>query len=220
MLIWRASEICGVHVASPLRGPGSVCGFCQSGWHVGFHVSPPDPAPAPPLRRDLSSGGCGLQRARRAARGGKTELENEVGVCRTCHALIHAGLLRVSGDANGELQWLSVGAEGSLGRDLASDGAVADRLPVLQLVAESANSAAPPGAREESAPADSGAEAGSGDRWGVTGRGLDLEALAHGLMRLGLPIVRSRQIIGAAIEALRRGEIAEAGVLRRALALI
>jgi 5-methylcytosine-specific restriction endonuclease McrA len=35
--------------------------------------------------------------------GGKTELSNEVAVCATCHALIHAGLLRVTRDADGAL---------------------------------------------------------------------------------------------------------------------
>ena len=40
----------------------------------------------------------------------KTELANEVAVCGTCHALVHAGLLRVSGQADGELCWEPVGA--------------------------------------------------------------------------------------------------------------
>jgi hypothetical protein len=50
--------------------------------------------------------------------------------------------------------------------------------------------------------------------------GLDLEALAQGLVRLGVGVRRSRQIVGAAVRALPRGEITEAGVLRRALALM
>ena len=57
------------------------------------------------------------------ARGGKTELANEVAVCRTCHALIHAGLLRVVRDPSGELQWRPVAVEGSLELAAVSDGA-------------------------------------------------------------------------------------------------
>jgi hypothetical protein len=50
--------------------------------------------------------------------------------------------------------------------------------------------------------------------------GLDLEALPQSLVRLGVGVKRSRQIVGAAVRALPRGEITEAGALRRALALI
>jgi len=91
--------------------------------------------PTPPrLRRRVlarEAGRCGNPRCRHRAdhchhivfrsRGGKTESENEVAVCTTCHALIHAGLLRVSGRANEELRWLPV--------------ANTDRLPVLQVEA-------------------------------------------------------------------------------------
>jgi hypothetical protein len=41
-----------------------------------------------------------------------------------------------------------------------------------------------------------------------------------GLVRLGVPAVRSRRLIGAAIEALPPGELNEAGVLRKAVASI
>ena len=44
--------------------------------------------------------------------------------------------------------------------------------------------------------------------------------LAHGLVRLGVPAVRSRRIIDAAIETLAPAEITEANVLRRAVASI
>ncbi|MDH3285771.1 MAG: HNH endonuclease, partial [Acidobacteriota bacterium] len=39
------------------------------------------------------------------AAGGRTELANEVAVCVTCHALIHAGLLSVTGSAEDGLRW-------------------------------------------------------------------------------------------------------------------
>jgi len=49
---------------------------------------------------------------------------------------------------------------------------------------------------------------------------LDLDDLAGGLTRLGVPAGRSRQIIVAALESLPRAEITEANVLRRAIASI
>ena len=113
--------------------------------------------PTPPkLRRRIlgrEAGRCGNPRCHHRAdhchhivfrsRGGRTALANEVAVCSTCHALIHAGLIRVSGQANDELCWFPVAAGESIERKVASERAVADRLPVLQLVAEPANREAP-----------------------------------------------------------------------------
>jgi hypothetical protein len=48
------------------------------------------------------------------SRGGRTELENEIAVCSTCHALVHAGLLRISGQAQGGLRWIPVAATRSM----------------------------------------------------------------------------------------------------------
>jgi hypothetical protein len=155
--------------------------------------------PTPPrLRRQVlarEAGQCGNPRCHHRAdhchhivlrsRGGKTKLANEVAVCTTCHALVHAGLLRVSGQADDELRWLPA----------------ADRLPVLRVLAG--------GAGEESACADSVA---------ANGHSLDLDDLTRGLMRLGVPAMRSRRIINAAIEEIPPGEATEAGVLRRAIA--
>ena len=137
------------------------------------------------------------------SRGGKTKLANEVAVCSTCHALVHAGLLRVSGCAHDELCWRPVAAEESLARDVDSERAVADRLPVLQFTAESVG--------EESAIADSAV---------VADHGLDLDDLTHGLTRLGVPAKTSRRLIHAAIESVPPAEATEAGVLRRALATL
>ena len=188
--------------------------------------------PTPPAlrRRVLAREGqrCGNPRCQNRAdhchhivfrsRGGKTELENEVAVCRTCHALIHAGLLRVRAAANGELRWLpAAAAEGSLGREVAARSAEAAGLPVLQLVAESTS--APGGAAIESADADSGSPGQSADADSTAAR-IDETALVHGLTRLGVPVLRSRQIIRAAIGALPRAEITEPAVLRHALAMI
>lgn len=42
--------------------------------------------------------------------GGATTIENEIGVCTSCHSLIHEGLLHVNGSAPAGLEWL--GADG------------------------------------------------------------------------------------------------------------
>ena len=166
-------------------------------------------------------------------------MANEVAVCTTCHALIHAGLIRVSGQANDELRWFPVASGESIEREVASERAVADRLPVLQLVAERANRKAPysdgsgsrcrfrgsdaslsDSAGGESAIADSVLEPASGDCELLADRALDLDDLAGGLKRLGVSAARSRRMIAAAIEALPRAETTEANVLRKAIASI
>ncbi len=62
------------------------------------------------------------------------------------------------------------------------------------------------------------AESASADS--VANHGMDVDALGHGLRRLGVPAARSKQIIGAAIVALPAAELTEAAVLRRAPASI
>jgi len=163
------------------------------------------PTPAKMRRQILArdAGRCGNPRCHHRAdhchhivfrsTGGETKLANEVAVCTTCHALIHAGLLRVSGPAHDELRWLPAATRLSAPK---SDG-----LPVLQVVAQPAG--------EESADADSVAS---------TSHGLDLDDLACGLMRLGVTGVQSRRVINAAIEGLPPAEATEASVLRRAIA--
>jgi len=140
--------------------------------------------PTPPgLRRRIlarEAGRCGNPRCHHDAdhchhieflsQGGKTALENEVGVCATCHALVHAGLLRVRIDAHGEMRWLPAISDRALMRGVVSDRSLADRLPVLHVH----------GNTHKSADADSGAA-----------HNLDAEALAQGLMRLGVPAARS-----------------------------
>jgi hypothetical protein len=39
------------------------------------------------------------------SRGGRTVLTNEVAVCDVCHALLHKGLLEVTGSPDGKLEW-------------------------------------------------------------------------------------------------------------------
>ena len=171
--------------------------------------------PTPPkLRRQVAArdgGRCGNPRCHHRAdhchhivfrsQGGKTKLANEVAVCTTCHALVHAGLLRVGGLAPDTLSWLPVAIADSLAREVDAGRSVADRLPVVQFES--------PSARAESASADSAV---------VDNRGLDLDDLTRGLTRLGVTARRSKRIIDAAIESLPPAETTEENVLRRALA--
>ncbi|ANM30479.1 hypothetical protein ABI59_14220 [Acidobacteria bacterium Mor1] len=83
--------------------------------HAGCADSVVLDGPTPPsLRRKVlarESGQCGNPNCSRRAehchhivfrsRGGKTNRHNEVAVCATCHAMIHAGLLSVEGSASG-----------------------------------------------------------------------------------------------------------------------
>jgi 5-methylcytosine-specific restriction endonuclease McrA len=190
--------------------------------------------PTPPsLRRRIlgrEGGRCGNPRCRRPARhchhlvfrsrGGRTELANEVAVCTTCHALIHAGLLRVRGNACGELRWLPAVHRDSPEQAVRSDRAVADRLPVLRLEARPEGPGSTSRGSGESAIADSVSGRTPGCRPGATDSALNLDDLTCGLMRLGVPRGRSKQMIDAAVEALPRGELTEANVLRRAIASI
>jgi len=176
--------------------------------------------PTPPgLRRRIlarEAGFCGNPRCHHRAdhchhivfrsRGGRTEMANEVGICATCHALIHAGLLRVRGRAEGELVWEPVADRRLAGAGMASDSAAADRLPVLEIGGRGDR-----GATE--APAES-ADADSTD----DGAGPDVDALMGGLVRLGVSAARSKRLIDASIAALAPAERTEANVLRHAVA--
>jgi len=187
--------------------------------------------PTPPgLRRRVMAregGRCGNPRCRNRAdhchhivfrsQGGKTELANEVAVCVTCHALVHAGLLRVSGDAGPNLRWVPISCADSLKRGVSSGSAVAtrlgspqaDRLPVLHLVNESAVADSHRGPHV--------AQSAVADAPGVAGDGPNRDDLAQGLIRLGVPVGRSRLLIDAAIAALPRAEASEAEILRQAI---
>ena len=58
----------------------------------------------PSCRRHVGACGHGHHIEHRAC-GGRTALWNEVYLCGTCHALVHAGLLLVEGDPSGGLRW-------------------------------------------------------------------------------------------------------------------
>jgi hypothetical protein len=80
--------------------------------------------------------GCreGLQvhHLRYRCRGGRTELWNELLVCRRCHALIHQGLLEVSGDPLGTLEWIPAAEKIHL--DVQDEIAELSKAPVIQVV--------------------------------------------------------------------------------------
>ena len=63
--------------------------------------------------------------------GGATRAENLVTVCATCHALIHAGLLTVSG-RSGDLRW-QARADQLMRKGLRKEGLVADSLPAFRI---------------------------------------------------------------------------------------
>jgi 5-methylcytosine-specific restriction endonuclease McrA len=245
--------------------------------------------PTPPrLRRRVlarEGGRCANPRCHHAAdhchhivfrsRGGRTEEANEVAVCTTCHALVHAGLLRVQGNAEQQLHWLPAAEGASLEHRVAGDGAVAAELPVLRLVAErptaeaqraslegstasaesaiadsssdvvhrtfpqraggamgrwsafadsrwsAAHGANPVGRAGSTTPKSANADSGAdGTESGTAGRLRKPSELAQGLIRLGVPAARSRQLIDAAIASLPPGEVSNAQVLRRALRAI
>jgi hypothetical protein len=176
------------------------------------------------------------------SQGGRTDLANEVAVCATCHALIHAGLLRVSRSSAGDLCWLPVVDKNSLNRKLAANRTTAAQLPVLRIEVAREQSAiadstkiVPPSpqsaiadstkiapASQRSAIADSTKPAPTSPQSAIADSGvtLNLEDIAYGLVRLGVPIRRSRKLVNAAAAALPRSERTEASVLRRSLALL
>jgi hypothetical protein len=81
---------------------------------------------------------CGCREAlqvhhlRYRSRGGRTELWNELLVCRRCHALIHQGLLEVSGDPLGTLEW--VPAAEKIRLDIQDEIAEFSKAPVIRVV--------------------------------------------------------------------------------------
>ena len=95
---------------------------------------------------------------------------------------------------------MPVASDDSMEREVASERGVANRLPVLQIVAEPAKQEAPSPGTNRSAFADSVREPTSGHRPFEAGR--------------------SRRIIATAIETLPRAEITEVDVMRKAIASI
>ena len=127
--------------------------------------------------------------------GGRTALFNEVAVCSRCHALIHAGLLEVSGDPARGVQWTPAADRIEVDRDVDW----LERVPVIRI--ESRTWDSDPEEPGEGAPAheDHAYE--------------DVEAA---LRQLGFTKAQARVRVTQAVQGLeRRGEeVTEEKVLR------
>jgi hypothetical protein len=124
---------------------------------------------------------------------GRTELANEVAVCPACHALIHAGLLKVAGTPGEDLRWTA--KDEPLTARWRAASQAAHELPVLRVQSAYADSAA---AEREARP-------------------FDLDDLAAALARQGTSLLRARQLVETAYTDLPPHERTEEAVLRRAL---
>ena len=113
------------------------------------------------------------------ARGGRTLAENEVAVCTTCHALIHAGLLEVTGDPFTGLGWRP--RSRGLAVDAAEDRDALAAVPTVVI-----ESGIP-----DSSPPKSAALAAD-----------DVDALAGALVRLGVPKKQARARVEWAAQSL------------------
>ena len=138
--------------------------------------------------------------------GGRTIAANEISVCRTCHALLHADLLEVTADPHSGLRWRARSEALDVNSGVAA--AVLTEIPVVRVESAIAASIADSGL---SAIADSPAVGHLEDLVG---------ALAGALVRLGLSRKEARARLERAHEELRRrGEDAgdEAKLLTLAL---
>ena len=158
--------------------------------------------------------------------GGKTTLENEVAVCSTCHALIHAGLLRVRGRGGAQLNWeRTSSALPALG--CAEETQQLAQLPEIRVILDRSSAQHATGTPAEStarrspeltARRSAGAtvqrftESTRVDWLRRHGPGLE-----HGLGRLGLSKKEARDRVRDAVASMTSGWT-EAEVLRRALA--
>jgi hypothetical protein len=136
------------------------------------------------------------------SKGGNTVFENIVATCRRCHAMIHAGLLRVSGRPGEDLLW-STRCE-QLERQVRRTKRRASRLPVLRL---------------ESAHADCTLAASSAGSARADSPGCDLSAIAAGLVKLGFTSQESRARVERAMDLIGESERSEENLLKAALSL-
>ena len=156
------------------------------------------------------------------SRGGQTTLENEIAVCATCHALIHAGLLHVRGTGGESLEWRlpasAVDAFGSLQKE-----AQAAPLPEIRVVlgAPATFSSDHAAAATDSATGSASNSAGSAGHQALESASAGWlrrhgPGLESGLVHLGVPKDRARSAIRAAVDSMPHGW-SEVEVLRRAL---
>lgn len=127
--------------------------------------------------------------------GGRTAMANEVTLCRTCHTLVHAGLVKVDRTENGDLYWVPRARE-------------VDAMPGYTPFPEIEQYAAPP--RVPSTVVD-GTD-------GVDGA-IDLDGLVIGMTTLGYTKSEARNRLDAALAGLADGGgvVDEATLLSEAL---
>ena len=148
--------------------------------------------------------------------GGKTSLENEVAVCSTCHALIHAGLLRVRGTGSAGLDWQQASRaiptpDGEIDSE-AGEQQMA-QLPEIRVVLDPRSAhGASTGTNQIADPtAKLSTESTRVDWLRQHGPGLE-----YGLGQLGIPKQEARDRIRDAVNSMAHSWT-EAEVLRRAL---
>ncbi len=146
--------------------------------------------------------------------GGATAAQNLVAVCSTCHALIHAGLLAVSGQP-GELEWRSQGD--GLTDDLTSGGLrrealAADALPVFRIESTAVENV---GSSREQGEESTAAE--MSDSTAVESEGEEADALSA-LRNLGMTRREAADRVRMAGERLRDGSHTLEEWIRTALA--
>ena len=202
--------------------------------------APPIDAPTPPgLRRKVllrDGGRCANPHCSHRAdhahhivfrmHGGKTTLENEVAVCSTCHALIHAGLLGVRGTGGAQLEWRQTSIA-TPALSCAHETQQLAKLPEIRGVLErptgnpATNTPAEPIARRSAKSTARQAEATKDQQWTESTRVDWLRrhgpGLEHGLGRLGLSRTEARDRVRNAVDSMPGGWT-EAEVLRQALA--
>jgi len=140
------------------------------------------------------------------SRGGRTAIWNETALCARCHALVHAGLLRVLGDLDAGLEWS--GRADGIRVDLREERARAAKLPPIVV---------------QGADADAGGN-GAASRH-PDSVATDWSYLAKGLVRLGLPGSEAGGWIERAVRTLMarnrptggHGVLTEADILTEAL---
>ena len=130
--------------------------------------------------------------------GGRTALFNDVAVCQTCHALIHAGLLEVKGNPTDGLEWLAAGDR--LARDLEEERDELGQIPVVHVDG---------GTREQGRPrpASGSPESGLGIAGGRASQEQEEERLAgllEALSRLGFSKTAAKKRLAAAREAFQK----------------
>lgn len=138
--------------------------------------------------------GCGTRRGVQAhhiryrASGGPTVPGNETAICRTCHTLVHAGLIEIERGPGGKLEWRPRIRSVAVAQTFDPSPQIAELMADVPLPASSAT-----------APA------------------LDVDALVDGLTSLGLGRRAARDRLDAAMDALGPSATEEAAVLREAL---